>query len=301
MKIGMVGLGRMGGNMVTRLRGAGHAVVGFDVNAAATREAAAHGAEGAASLEDLVRRLAPPRAIWVMVPHGAPTDQTIDALLAVLQPDDVLIDGGNSHYTSSLAVADRCAARDVRFLDIGVSGGVWGLTEGYCLMVGGPREAVDRVRPVLEALAPPHGLAHVGPSGAGHFVKMVHNAIEYAMLQGIGEGFALLHGAPFPLDLRQIADVWQHGSVVRSWLVELLGRAFAQEGNALNTIRGYVDDSGTGRWSVEYAVDQAIPVPVITQALFERFASRVDERFSAKVIAALRNQFGGHAVKPERP
>jgi 6-phosphogluconate dehydrogenase len=211
----------------------------------------------------------------------------------------VLIDGGNSHYTDSVEFADRCEAAGVHFLDAGVSGGVWGLKEGYCVMVGGPRAAFERIQPVLEALAPEGGYALVGPHGAGHFVKMVHNAVEYAMLQGIGEGFELLERAPYDLDLPQVAELWRHGTVIRSWLLDLMVRAFDEEGADLASIAPYVDDSGTGRWSVDYALDAAIPIPVITESLYERFASRLDDRFSARVIAALRNQFGGHPVRKE--
>jgi 6-phosphogluconate dehydrogenase len=299
VQIGLVGLGKMGGNMVKRLAGGGHRVVAYDLDAEAVQRAVEDGAAGAATLEELVDQLDAPRAVWVMVPHGKPTEETLDHLASLLEEGDLLIDGGNSRWTDSRAVAERLADRGVDLLDVGVSGGVWGLEVGYCMMIGGPEAAFDRLRPVFETLAPADGYARVGGSGAGHFVKMIHNAIEYAMLQSIGEGFECLARSDFDLDLRQIADLWQHGAVVRSWLLELLSRAFEEEGNDLDAIAPYVDDSGMGRWSVEYAVDQAIPLTVITQALYERFASRLEERFSAKVIAALRNQFGGHAVHQE--
>ncbi len=299
MQLGMIGLGRMGGNMVKRLLDAGHTVVAYDLDAAHLQAAAAAGATPAASLDALVQQLAEPRAVWVMVPHGDPTRKTIDALLPLLRQDDVLIDGGNSRYLDSMAAAERCAARGVHLLDAGVSGGVWGLTEGYCLMVGGPTPAVNRLTPIWQALAPTGGFAHVGPSGAGHFVKMIHNAIEYGMLQAVGEGFACLERSKFALDLTQIADLWQHGSVVRSWLIELLARAFREDGAGLERIAGYIDDSGTGRWTIEYAVENALPLPAITDAVYARFASRAENPFAARVIAALRNQFGGHAVRTE--
>ncbi len=299
MKLGLIGLGKMGGNMVKRLRRDGHDVVGYDLNADNVRAAVQAGAEGADSLEALVGKLETPRIVWVMVPHGGPTEKTIEALVPLLAKGDVLIDGGNSRYVDSIATAQRLATHGIRFLDAGVSGGVWGLEVGYCMMIGGPQDAFDLVEPIFRTLAPDDGYLRVGASGAGHFVKMIHNAIEYAMLQALGEGFECLERSEFSLDLKAIADLWQHGAVVRSWLLELLGRAFESEGNDLAKIAPYVDDSGMGRWTVEYAVHHAIPASSLTQALYERFASRLDERFSAKVIAALRNEFGGHAVKAE--
>lgn len=299
MKIGIIGLGKMGGNMVKRLLRNGHEVVGYDLNEEDVKAAADAGAEGAESIGDLVDKLETPRTVWVMVPHGSPTDETVDALVPLLEEGDVIVDGGNSHFTRSVQVGKRLADHGIRFLDVGVSGGVWGLKEGYCMMIGGPEAAFKRLEPVFEALAPEDGYAHVGENGAGHFVKMIHNAIEYAMLQAIGEGFECLERSDFDIDLKQVADLWQHGAVVRSWLLELLGRAFEDEGRELKEIAPYIDDSGMGRWSVQYAVDNAIPLTNITQSVYERFASRLDERFSAKVIAALRNQFGGHAVHAE--
>ncbi|MDP2481106.1 MAG: decarboxylating 6-phosphogluconate dehydrogenase [Candidatus Palauibacterales bacterium] len=299
MKMGLIGLGRMGGNMVRRLVQDGHDVVGYDLAADNVKQAEEAGAEGADSLEALVEALETPRVVWVMVPHGEPTRSTIEKLLPHLETEDILIDGGNSHYTDSIAHAKVCAERGIHFLDIGVSGGVWGLKIGYCMMIGGPHEAFERVEPILSTLAPEDGYAHVGPSGAGHFVKMVHNAIEYAMLQAIGEGFGCLDASDWDLDLKQIASVWRHGSVIRCWLLELLEDAFEEEGNDLGDIAPYVDDSGTGRWTVDYALEKAVPVPAIATALFERFDSRTEERFAYRTIAALRNQFGGHAVRKE--
>jgi 6-phosphogluconate dehydrogenase len=297
MQLGVVGLGRMGAGLVQRLLDRGHAIVAYDLASARVQEVAKSGAAGARSLEDLVPRLTAPRALWIMVPHGAPTAQAVDALLPLLNADDILVDGGNSRYTDSVAHAARCRERGVHFLDVGVSGGVWGAKEGFNLMIGGPGEAVARMQPIFDALAPPGGYAHVGPSGSGHFVKMVHNAIEYGMLQALGEGFECLHRSEFNLDLRQVAGLWQQGAVVRSWLLELLGRALQEEGNALDGIGGHVDDSGTGRWAIEYAVERGIPVPAFSVALYERFDSRMPQRFAHQVIAALRKQFGGHAVQ----
>jgi len=297
MRIGLIGLGKMGGNMVKRLIQRDHEVVAFDLNADAVAQAREDGAQGAESVADLVARLDPPRVVWVMVPHGEPTRKAIAEVLGHVEPGDLVVDGGNSHYTESKEHARKCEAQGVRFLDIGMSGGIWGLEVGYCLMAGGPEDAYREVEPVLKALAPEDGYALVGPSGAGHFVKMIHNAIEYAMLEAIGEGFEGMRRSEFDLDLRRIADLWTHGSVVRSWLLELLARAFDQEGNGLADIAPFVDDSGTGRWTAEFALQEGVPMPNITLALFERFASRSDDRFSHRVIAALRNQFGGHAVR----
>ena len=299
MKIGLIGLGRMGGNMVRRLVQDGHEVVGYDISDDNVKRAVDGGAEAAGSLEDLVHALEAPRIVWVMVPHGDPTRSTLEALLPLMDSDDVLIDGGNSHYTESIAWAGKAGERGIHFLDIGVSGGVWGLKIGYCMMIGGPREAFERVEPILATLAPEDGYGLMGPSGTGHFVKMVHNAIEYAMLQSIGEGFECLAASDWDLDLKQITGVWRHGSVIRSWLLDLLEDAFDKEGNDLAKIGPYVDDSGTGRWTVDYALEKAVPVPAIANALFQRFDSRTDERFAYKTIAALRNQFGGHAVKED--
>jgi 6-phosphogluconate dehydrogenase len=297
MQLGVVGLGRMGTGLVERLLDRGHSIVAYDTSRDRVEQLASAGARGAQSLDDLVAQLATPCALWVMVPHGEPTTLTVQALLSLLKPGDIVVDGGNSRYTDSQAHAASCRDRGVHFLDIGVSGGVWGAEQGFNLMIGGPGEAVARMQPIFEALAPSGGYAHVGPSGAGHFVKMVHNAIEYAMLQAVGEGFECLQRSEFDLDLRQVAALWQQGAVVRSWLLELLARALKEEGNSLDRIGDYVDDSGTGRWAIEYAVAQGIPVPAFSIALYERFDSRTPKRFAHQVIAALRKQFGGHAVR----
>jgi 6-phosphogluconate dehydrogenase len=286
----------MGTGLARRLIDRGHAIVGYDLSREQVEQTARAGAAGARSLEDLVQQLGAPRAVWVMLPHGDPTTQAVESLLRSLQPGDLLVDGGNSRYTDSVEHAARCGEHGVQFLDVGVSGGVWGAEDGFNLMIGGPADAVARMQPVFEALAPSGGYAHVGASGSGHFVKMVHNAIEYAMLQAVGEGFECLRRSEFDIDLRQVAELWQHGAVVRSWLLELLGRALAEEGNALDRIGDQVDDSGTGRWAIEYAVERGIPVPAFSVALYERFDSRLPKRFAHQVIAALRNQFGGHRV-----
>jgi 6-phosphogluconate dehydrogenase len=298
MQIGFVGLGRMGANMVTRLRRDDHDVVAFDLSADAVAAVEHEGARGAGSLEALVAALDAPRRIWVMVPSGDPVEQTLTALAGLLEPGDLLVDGGNSNFHDTQRRAATLAERQIRFCDVGVSGGVWGLQVGYCMMAGGAEEDVAALRPVLDTLAPPDGWLRVGPVGAGHYVKMIHNGIEYGMLQAYGEGFELLQGSQFDLELGPIAHLWNQGSVVRSWLLELAERAFAQDGD-LAHVRGWVDDSGEGRWTVQEAIDQSTPAPILTLALLARFASRQDESFSAKVIAALRNEFGGHAIHPE--
>jgi 6-phosphogluconate dehydrogenase len=298
MRLGMVGLGRMGGNMSTRLARHGNDVVGYARSEETRRVAAAAGTEVAESLEALVSSLDRPRAVWLMIPAGDPTETTVAELRDILDPDDLVVDGGNSNFTDSVRRASALAEREVAFVDAGVSGGIWGLAEGYCLMLGGPVEAVDRLRPALDALAPEGGWAHVGPSGAGHFVKMVHNGIEYGLLQAYGEGFEILRSSVYDLDLRQVAEVWRNGSVVRSWLLDLLARALESD-PGLETVAGYVEDSGEGRWTVLTAMDQDVPAPITALSLFARFASRQGESFSAKVIAALRREFGGHAVRPD--
>ena len=298
MRLGMVGLGKMGGNMAQRLLRAGHEVVVYDRDPAVTaRVGALEGATPADSLESLVAALQEPRVVWMMVPAGDPVDETIRAVAPLLGPGGVLIDGGNSNYRDTQRRARALETDGVAYLDAGTSGGVWGLENGYCLMVGGAPEPVRLCEPVFHALAPPGGYLHVGPSGAGHFTKMVHNGIEYGLLQAYAEGFEILHASEFPLDLHAVAALWNHGSVVRSWLLELLERAYAREGEGLERIRGWVADSGEGRWTVQTALELDVPAPVITLSLQARFASRQDESYSAQVIAALRNQFGGHAVK----
>ena len=297
MKIGMVGLGKMGANMTRRLLRHEHEVVVYDVAPEAVEELGREGAVAATSLEDLVGQLEGPRAVWIMVPAGDVTEKTVAELGGLLAAGDTLIDGGNSRYTDSIARAESLSVADISFVDAGTSGGVWGLEEGYCLMVGGDRAAVERVEPIFAALAPENGFAHVGGPGAGHFTKMIHNGVEYGLMQAYGEGFELLRSSPFELDLAQIAQVWRHGSVVRSWLLDLAARAL-EEDPGLEHVEGWVEDSGEGRWTVETAIDNAVPVPAIAQALFARFASRQDESFSAKMLAALRHQFGGHSVRP---
>jgi 6-phosphogluconate dehydrogenase len=296
MQLGMVGLGRMGGNMLRRLLERGHEPVGYDRAHAAREEARSRGAHTADGLAELARMLRPPRAVWMMVPHGAPVEATLEGLVPHLEAGDLIVDGGNSRWSDAAPRSERLAGRGIAFLDAGTSGGVWGLERGYCLMVGGPEDAYRRLEPVLAALAQEGGYARVGPSGAGHFVKMVHNAVEYGMLQAFGEGFEMMHAAPFPLELDRVAELWRHGSVVQSWLLDLLAAALARS-PALAEVRGWVEDSGEGRWSLEYAVANAVPAGVLAQSLFARFASRQEESFAAKVIAALRREFGGHAVR----
>jgi 6-phosphogluconate dehydrogenase len=294
MQLGMVGLGRMGANMTKRLVERGHDLVVYDRNPDAIAASVDEGAVGAASLEELKEKMAPPRHVWVMVPSGEPTRQTVTALGRLLDAGDGVIDGGNSPWKDAVAQEAELGARGIRFVDAGVSGGVWGLKNGYCLMVGGAREAVEPVEPIFRDLAPTDGYAHVGPVGAGHFVKMVHNGIEYGMLQAYAEGFALMDAATeLDLDLHQIAEVWQHGSVVRSWLLDLAVLALADR-EEFAQIRGYVEDSGEGRWTVNEAIERAVPLPTITASLFARFSSRQENAYSARIIAALRNQFGGH-------
>jgi 6-phosphogluconate dehydrogenase len=298
MRLGMVGLGRMGGNMTARLIRFGHQVVAFDPSPEARARAGAAGAAEASSLEGLVGSLQAPRTVWIMVPAGPITEQILEQLGSLLDAGDTIVDGGNSNWKDSQAHAAALSERGVALLDCGTSGGVWGLENGYCLMVGGDREAFDRVEPVFQALAPNGGYAWVGPSGAGHYVKMVHNGIEYGLLAAYGEGFEIMHASPFDLDLGAIARIWRYGSVVRSWLLELLVDAFERD-PGLDGLRGYVADSGEGRWTVQAAMDQDIPAPITALSLFLRFASRQEESYAAKVIAALRQEFGGHAVQSE--
>jgi 6-phosphogluconate dehydrogenase len=301
MQIGFVGLGRMGGNMVHRILrdSSEHQVVAYDPGAEAVKAAVGVGAGAAESLEDLVQKLDKPRAVWLMVPAGPITQQSIDSLMELLDEGDMIIDGGNSRWTDSKAHAEAASARGIEFVDVGTSGGVWGLEVGYCMMVGGSDAAVKRLSPILDVLAPPNGWSHMGPHGSGHYVKMVHNGIEYGLMEAYAEGFEILHASEYDLDLHDIARVWGQGSVVRSWLLELLERALEANGNDLPHIRGFVEDSGEGRWTVADAIDHDVPAPVITLSLLARFGSRQDESYSAKIIAALRNQFGGHAVKSE--
>jgi len=297
MQLAMIGLGRMGGNMVQRLLQGGQQVVVFDRSAAAMKPHVALGASGAKDLADVCRQLGAPRVVWIMVPAGAAVESTIDELLPNLSGGDIIIDGGNSNYKDSIHRAARLKEKGLEFIDAGTSGGIWGLKIGYCLMIGASAEAFKVCEPIFKTLAPADGYAHVGPPGAGHYVKMIHNGIEYGMLQAYAEGYEILHASKdFKLDLRQISAVWNRGSVVRSWLNELAERAFAKD-TELAALKGYVEDSGEGRWTVQEAIDLDVPAPVITLSLLTRFRSRQSDSYGAKVIAALRNEFGGHAVK----
>jgi 6-phosphogluconate dehydrogenase len=297
MKIGFVGLGRMGMNMVQRLLNGGHDIVAYARSEPSIRTAVEKGAAGAGSLEEIVNHLESPRVIWLMVPAGDATEESIKGLAPLLSDGDLIIDGGNSMYKNSIRRAEELKKRGISFLDIGTSGGIWGLKIGYCMMVGGDKGAFELAEPILKTLAPEDGYAHVGPNGAGHFVKMVHNGIEYALLQAYAEGFEIMNAKKeFNLDLHKIANLWNQGSVIRSWLLELAEEAFRKE-PGLDSIRGYVEDSGEGRWTVAEAIEADVPAPIITLSLLERFSSRQTESFSDKVIAALRNEFGGHAVK----
>jgi 6-phosphogluconate dehydrogenase len=287
MNLGMVGLGRMGANMTERLREHGHTV---ETYARTNPERTAN------SLVELASKLPQPRVVWLMIPAGDPTENAFQTLVGLLEDGDIVVDGGNSNFRDSQRRAGAAKTRGIAFLDAGVSGGIWGLKEGYCVMVGGDAAAYKQVTPFLEDLTEPGGHAHVGPSGAGHFVKMVHNGIEYGMMQALAEGFEIIQASEFPVNLHKVASLWQHGSVVRSWLLDLLVLALHEDPD-LEKIRGYVEDSGEGRWTVTTAIDESVPAPAITLSLFARFASRQDESFAAKVNAALRNQFGGHAVK----
>ena len=300
MQIGMLGLGRMGANMVRRLMNDGHQCVVYDRSPEAVAELESAGATGAADLDDFISKLTLPRAVWIMVP-AAVVDTVVDDLAARMAPDDIIIDGGNSNYKDSIRRAGMLDEKGIFFVDVGTSGGVWGLAEGYSMMVGGESEAVDRIRPVLETLAPGPdlGWGHVGPAGAGHFVKMVHNGIEYGLMQAYAEGFQIMRAKEvFGLDMHQIAEIWRFGSVVRSWLLDLTADALA-ENPELEGIKDWVADSGEGRWTVFEAIDLDVPAPVITQALQARFVSRQEESFAAKLLAAMRSQFGGHAIKLE--
>jgi len=301
MELGMIGLGKMGGNMTARLTKSGHRIVATDRNADAVQAAVDGGATGAASLPELVDKLGVPRAIWIMVPAGDPTESVVNELSGLLSAGDLIVDGGNSNYKDTMHRGAELEAKGIHFVDVGTSGGVWGLTEGYSMMVGGSKVAVDRLAPILESLAPAadKGWGRVGPVGAGHFVKMVHNGIEYGMMQAYAEGFAVLHKKErFALD--QIAEIWQYGSVVRSWLLELTANAL-EVNQDLPDIKGWVADSGEGRWTVAEAIDLDVPAPVITASLMMRFVSRQEESYGAKLLAAMRNQFGGHAVESDNP
>ena len=298
MRLAMIGLGRMGMNMARRLLQGGHQVVAYNRTPDKVAQIVAEGAEGAASIQDLVTRLAPPRIVWLMLPAGSIVDEHIATLTPLLAPGDIIIEGGNSRFTDDIRRAEALKQQSIHYLDAGVSGGIWGLQVGYCTMVGGDEAVFDRLRPIFTTLAPADGFLYCGPAGAGHFVKMIHNGIEYGMMQAYGEGFALLEASPYRdhFDYQQIARLWNQGSVVRSWLLELLERSFAGDPR-LDNLTGYVDDSGEGRWTVEQAVSSGVAAPVIALSLFSRFQSRDDNSFANRVLAALRQEFGGHAVK----
>jgi 6-phosphogluconate dehydrogenase len=297
MQLAMIGLGRMGGNMVRRLVQGGHELIVYDSSADAVKANVAKGVKAAKDIADVARQLATRRVIWVMVPAGVPVESTIEQLVPHLARGDIVIDGGNSNFRDSLRRAEALKAKGIEFMDVGTSGGIWGLTLGYCLMIGASPAVFQHCEPIFRTLAAPEGYAHVGPPGSGHYVKMVHNGIEYGLLQAYAEGYEILHASQdFTLQLGQIAKLWNHGSVVRSWLNELAERAFSRD-DQLATIRGYVEDSGEGRWTVEEAMRLDVPAPVITMSLLARFRSRQEESFGAKVIAALRHEFGGHAVQ----
>jgi 6-phosphogluconate dehydrogenase len=299
MELGLYGLGRMGANMVLRLVRGGHRVVASNRSPGPIEEVAAQGAVPAANLAELVSKLeARPRAVWLMVPSGKVTDDILHQTMDVLAPGDIIIDGGNSNFRDTIRRAGAVSARGIHLVDAGTSGGIWGLRNGYSLMIGGEKDIYDHLEPIFKTLAPENGYGYMGTHGSGHFVKMVHNGIEYGMLQAYGEGFEILEKSQFDVDLLQVTRVWQHGSVVRSWLLDLAELAFEKDKN-LSSIRGYVEDSGEGRWTVQAAIDENVPAPVITLSLLARFVSRQEESFSAKVIAALRNEFGGHAVQLE--
>ncbi len=296
MELGFIGLGKMGMNMVTRLRRDQHRVVVFDRSTDLVKQAEGQGCIAASSLNDLVSKLSAPRAVWVMVPSGAPTEETVQAVAALLKPGDTIIDGGNTRFHDDVRRAAELKKSGLHYVDAGTSGGIWGLKVGYCLMVGGEDQAVNRLAPAFKTLAPENGWAHVGAAGAGHYVKMVHNGIEYSMMQGYAEGFELMSKSEYKLDLARIADLWMHGSVVRSWLLELAAGALKDD-QKLEKLKGYVQDSGEGRWMIADAIEKDVPVPTLTTALFTRFRSRQEESFAEKMLAALRNAFGGHAVR----
>lgn len=299
MHLGFIGLGRMGANMVQRLLEGGHAVVGYDRNPEAVERITRQGAAGAATLAEFLDKLPKPRAVWIMVPAGEPVTDTINLLLPHLSEGDILIDGGNSYYKDAIKRAELLRKKGISFLDVGTSGGIWGLSVGYCMMIGGEEESFQKLEPFFETLAPKDGYLYCGGNGAGHYAKMVHNGIEYAMLEAYGEGFELLKSSPFKFDLEKMSHLWNQGSVVRSWLLELAEEAFAKD-PMLSGFKGYVEDSGEGRWTVMEAIDRAVPVPVIAASLFRRFQSRQDDRFSDQFIAALRKEFGGHAVRTKK-
>jgi 6-phosphogluconate dehydrogenase len=298
MQLGFVGLGKMGGNMVHRIhRDSDHTVVAFDYDEDAVETAESYGATAAETLEELVGKLEAPRLVWIMVPSGQPTEDTVQKLGELLEAGDTVVDGGNSNWHDDIRRASELDAKGIHYIDVGTSGGIWGLEVGYCMMVGGHEESVERLAPILDVLAPPDGWHHFGDAGAGHFVKMVHNGIEYGIMQAYAEGFELMHKSKFPIELRDVAHVWNQGSVIRSWLCELAEKAFEEEGNDLENLVGHVDDSGEGRWTIQDGIDHDVPMPVITASLYARFYSRGEGNYTHRVLAALRNQFGGHAVE----
>ncbi|HSL97295.1 MAG TPA: decarboxylating 6-phosphogluconate dehydrogenase [Candidatus Deferrimicrobiaceae bacterium] len=297
MHVGFIGLGRMGSNMVRRLLRDGHVIVAYNRSPEKTREIAGEGAVPAFTIAELVAKLEKPRTAWIMVPAGAATEAQIAELMEHLEPGDTIVDGGNTNFHDDVRRHAELAEKGIRYVDAGVSGGIWGLQNGFCMMVGGDREAVEPLEPIFRSLAPEDGYLHAGPPGAGHYVKMVHNGIEYGLMQAYAEGFEIMHASDYPLDLAAIADLWNHGSVVRSWLLELAFDAFRKNGPDLANLKGWVADSGEGRWTVQEAIDRDVPAPVITLSLQTRFRSRQADSYGAKVLAALRNEFGGHAVK----
>jgi 6-phosphogluconate dehydrogenase len=300
VELAIVGLGRMGGNMARRLHQAGHRVVAFNRSPDKTKEIIGEGLEGGFAPDEVVKMLAKPRIVWLMVPAGDATEETMDEFAALLEPGDTIVDGGNSNFKDSKRRHEAMKAKGINFIDAGISGGVWGLVNGYGTMVGGDPDAVAALEPIFKSLAPPDGgYVYCGPAGAGHYTKMVHNGIEYGLMQAYAEGFEIMHASEYTLDLEKIAKAWMHGTVIRSWLLELAGRAFEMNGTDLADIKGWVADSGEGRWTVADAIDHDVPAPIITLSLLARFASRQDESYAAKVTAALRQQFGGHAVKSE--
>lgn len=296
MELGFIGLGKMGMNMVTRLRRDNHRVVVFDRSADLVKQAEGQGCVAASSLADMIGKLTAPRTVWVMVPSGAPTEETVQAVAALLQPGDTIVDGGNTRFHDDVRRAADLKKKQLHYVDAGTSGGIWGLKVGYCLMIGGEEAPVKRLTPLFTTLAPENGWAHVGGPGAGHYVKMVHNGIEYSMMQGYAEGFELMSKSEYNLDLGRVADLWMHGSVVRSWLLELAVDALKDDPK-LDKLKGFVQDSGEGRWMIADAIEKDVPVPTLTTALFTRFRSRQDQSFAEKMLAALRNAFGGHAVR----
>jgi 6-phosphogluconate dehydrogenase len=299
VEIGIIGIGRMGAGMSRRLLEGGHRVVAYDRDPHALEAVTHAGADAATTLRELVDKLSPPRTVWLMVPAGEPTESSVRAVGELLEPGDVVVDGGNSNFHDARRRAEALAARGVRFLDCGTSGGIWGEREGFCLMIGGPDDAFAQAEPALATLAPEGGYAHVGPVGAGHYVKMIHNGIEYALLQGYAEGFEIMHASDYDLDLHQIAELWRHGSVIRSWLLDLAAAAY-QRDPELAALTGWVEDSGEGRWTVQEALDKDVPAPVINLSLLMRLRSRQQDSYGAKVIAALRNEFGGHPIHPAK-